>query len=46
MRDKYGVGIAGGQDEMKTALAAGSSYTFIIDSIKPAEKRIILKLKK
>ncbi len=36
----------GGQDEMKAALAAGSSYTFVIDSMKPAEKRIILKLKK
>lgn len=36
----------GGQDEMKAALVAGSSHAFVIDSIKPAEKRIILKLKK
>ncbi len=36
----------GGQDEMKAGLVAGNSYTFVIDSIKPAEKRIILKLKK
>ncbi|MEK7508025.1 MAG: S1 RNA-binding domain-containing protein [Patescibacteria group bacterium] len=36
----------GGQDEMKAALVAGTSYKFIIDSVKSAEKRIILKLKK
>jgi len=36
----------GGQDEMKTALAPEVSYKFVIDSIKPEEKRIILKVKK
>ncbi len=36
----------GGQDEMKTALTPGTSNKFVIDSIKAAEKRIILKLKK
>lgn len=36
----------GGQDEMKKALAVGQSYPFIIDTVKPDEKRITLKLKK
>ena len=36
----------GGQDEMKAALPAESSHTFVIDSVKVAEKRIVLKLKK
>lgn len=36
----------GGPDEMKAALQVGGSYKFIIDSIKPEEKRITLKLKK
>lgn len=36
----------GGQEEMKAALQPGSQYKFTIDSIKPEEKRIILKVKK
>ncbi len=36
----------GGQDEMKAALAPDVSHKFMIDSIKPEEKRIILKVKK
>jgi small subunit ribosomal protein S1 len=36
----------GGQDEMKKALIVGQSYPFIIDSVKPEEKRITLKAKK
>ncbi|MEK7193186.1 MAG: S1 RNA-binding domain-containing protein [Patescibacteria group bacterium] len=36
----------GGIEEMKKALIAGQTYTFIIDSIRPEEKRLILKLKK
>ncbi len=36
----------GGQDEMKKAIAMGQSYPFIIDSVKPEEKRIALKVKK
>ncbi|MEK7195087.1 MAG: S1 RNA-binding domain-containing protein, partial [Patescibacteria group bacterium] len=36
----------GGQEEMKAALKPGESYKFVIESIKPEEKRIILKLKK
>jgi len=36
----------GGQDEMKKALAVGQSYAFVIDAVKPEEKRIILKMKK
>jgi small subunit ribosomal protein S1 len=36
----------GGQEEMKGVLAVGSSHQFVIDSLKPEEKRIILKLKK
>ena len=36
----------GGQDEMKKALAVGQSYQFVIDAVKPEEKRITLKVKK
>jgi len=36
----------GGQDEMKKALVVGATHSFVIDSIKPDEKRIGLKLKK
>jgi ribosomal protein S1 len=36
----------GGVDEMKKQLEMGKSYKFKIDSIKPAEKRVILKLMK
>ncbi len=36
----------GSIDEMKKQIEVGKSYTFKIDSVKPAEKRIILKLKK
>jgi ribosomal protein S1 len=34
------------QDEMKKILTVGQSYSFIVDSIRPEEKRIMLKLKK
>ncbi len=36
----------GGQDEMKKALVVGESYPFVIDAVKPDEKRITLKVKK
>lgn len=36
----------GGPDEMKKAISIGQSYPFVIDSVKPEEKRIILKVKK
>ncbi len=36
----------GGQEEMKTALTPEKSHHFVIDSVKPEEKRIILKVKK
>jgi len=36
----------GGQDEMKSALPLQSSHKFVIDAIKPEEKRIVLKMKK
>ena len=36
----------GGVDEMKKAIELGKKYKFRIDSMKPAEKRIILKLVK
>ena len=36
----------GGHDEMKKALAVGQTYSFVIDAIKPEEKRITLKMKK
>ncbi len=34
----------GSIDELKRQLEAGKSYKFIIDSVKPQEKRIVLKL--
>ncbi len=36
----------GSADEMKKVLEIGTSYSFIVDSVKQEEKRIILKLKK
>lgn len=36
----------GGQDEMKKAIAIGQTYPFVIDSVKPEEKRITLKVAK
>ncbi|MEK9154549.1 MAG: S1 RNA-binding domain-containing protein [Patescibacteria group bacterium] len=36
----------GGVEEMKSNLEPGKEYQFIIDLIKPQEKRIILKIKK
>ena len=36
----------GGIEEMKKKIEIGKTYDFLVDSIKPAEKRIILKLKK
>ena len=36
----------GGVEEMKAKLKEGATYTFHIDSVKPQEKRITLKLKK
>lgn len=36
----------GDVEEMQKKLQVGQSYTFVIDSVKAAEKRIILKLKK
>lgn len=36
----------GGIEEMKKELALDKAYTFVIESIKPEEKRLILKLKK
>lgn len=36
----------GGLEEMKTALTPGETYPFTIDSIRPEEKRLILKVKK
>lgn len=36
----------GSLDEMKAALVLGSTYDFSIDSVKPEEKRMALKLKK
>jgi small subunit ribosomal protein S1 len=36
----------GGSEEMHKALVIGESYQFVVDSVKPEEKRIILKLKK
>lgn len=36
----------GGQEEMKAALVPETSRKFVISSVKPEEKRIILKLKK
>jgi len=36
----------GGTEEMKSALVQGQKYDFVIDSMKPDEKRITLKIKK
>ncbi|MBI2514857.1 S1 RNA-binding domain-containing protein [Candidatus Wolfebacteria bacterium] len=36
----------GGLEEMKKELEPGKEYRFIIESVKPEEKRIILKIKK
>jgi small subunit ribosomal protein S1 len=36
----------GGQEEMKKAIAIGESYPFVIDSVKPDEKRITLKVQR
>jgi small subunit ribosomal protein S1 len=36
----------GGVEEMKKAISIGQSYPFVIDSVKPEEKRIGLKIKK
>ncbi len=36
----------GGTEEMKTALIPGAPHRFLIDAVKPEEKRIVLKLKK
>lgn len=36
----------GGVDEMKKELAIDAAHTFIVESVKPDEKRITLKLKK
>lgn len=36
----------GGVEEMKQRLEIGKEYTFIIDTLKPQEKRLLLKLKK
>jgi len=36
----------GGQEEMKKAISVGESYPFVIDAVKPDEKRIVLKVKK
>ncbi|MBI2033621.1 MAG: S1 RNA-binding domain-containing protein [Candidatus Liptonbacteria bacterium] len=36
----------GGAEEMKKAIEPGKQYKFVIDAVKPQEKRITLKLKK
>lgn len=36
----------GGQDEMKKTLTIGQSYSFVVDSVRSEEKRIMLKMKK
>ena len=36
----------GGLDEMKKQLLPGESYSFVIDAVRPEEKRIVLKVKK
>lgn len=36
----------GGVEEMKKRLAAGKSYVFVVQDVKPAERRVLLKLKK
>ncbi len=36
----------GGVEEMKKKIEIGKTYDFLVDSVKPAEKRIILKMRK
>ncbi|MDP3974973.1 MAG: S1 RNA-binding domain-containing protein [Candidatus Jorgensenbacteria bacterium] len=36
----------GGADEMKKHLAVGKTYPFVVQDVKPAERRVLLKLKK
>ena len=36
----------GSIDEMKAAIEVGKEYNFVIDSLKPLEKRLLLKVKK
>jgi small subunit ribosomal protein S1 len=36
----------GGAEEMKKALVSGEAHAFVIETLKPEEKRLILKLKK
>ncbi|MBI5220927.1 MAG: 30S ribosomal protein S1 [Candidatus Liptonbacteria bacterium] len=36
----------GGTEEMRKALLSGETYSFVIDAVKPEEKRIVLKVKK
>jgi len=36
----------GGSEEMRKILTLGAPYQFVVDALKPEEKRIILKLKK
>ena len=36
----------GGQDEMKKAIVIGQTYPFVIDAVRPEEKRIVLKVKR
>lgn len=36
----------GGAEEMKKTLQPGQAYDFVIESVKPEEKRIVLKVKK
>lgn len=36
----------GGIEEMKKHLVAGKSYVFVVQDVKPAERRVLLKLKK
>ena len=36
----------GGTEEMKKTLAPKESHSFVIDSLKPEERRMILKLKR
>ena len=36
----------GSLDELKKILTVGESYSFLIDSVKPEDKRIVLKMAK
>ena len=36
----------GGVEEMKKKLEAGTMINFVVEAVKPQEKRIILKIKK